>query len=266
MTEGPHSEELQVSLDEAVGEILGNLTGLDLSYSPEYDRYRAITRQLNRALRLNALEKEWSYYASTATVGTTSTGDTDFYLPANLRARILADDCVRLVDSNGLVQRWAYFLPRDAIHKYSDRAGLWAALIRDHVQLSRALTTDESGLDVQLPVMREPYMFRLPPHPEDPEEPLEVVPDEIREQLVDFCYPDVVIQRAAMLYAMTDPVMQPRVQTLEAQYKDLMYQVIERDERSSDSPEMNSFTVPILSGLSSPYASHRHPHADERRR
>lgn len=50
--------EVQMTLDEAVAEVLGQLTGLDLEYDPRLDRYRAITRQLNRATRANALEHE----------------------------------------------------------------------------------------------------------------------------------------------------------------------------------------------------------------
>jgi hypothetical protein len=260
------NEELQVTLDDAVREILGNLTGLDLTYNPDYDRYRAITRQLNRALRLNALEREWSYYSDVETIGSTSEGDTDYYLPPNLRARVIGDDCLRLVDTDGKVRLWAYFLPRDALHKYETRSGLWAAQIRDRISLSRPITVNEDGWDVQVPVMREPVMFRLPEQPEDPDDPLIEVSDLVRDQLVDFPYPDVIIMRAGMLYAMTDPIMQPRVQTLEAQYKDLMYQIIERDERSTDSPYLNDFTVPIVSDLTSGAHSHRHPHADERRR
>ena len=116
-----------------------------------------------------------------------------------------------------------------------------------------------------LPVMREPTMFRLPAQPEDPEADLEVVPDEIREQPVDFAYPDLIVLRAAYLYAQTDPIMQPRVQTLEAQYKDLMYQIIERDTRNTDTPYMNEWRLPIQSSLAGPEpVFHGHPWADER--
>jgi len=38
------SNEVRLTLDEAVAEVLGLLTGLDLTYEPELDRYRAITR------------------------------------------------------------------------------------------------------------------------------------------------------------------------------------------------------------------------------
>lgn len=91
------------------------------------------------------------------------------------------------------------------------------------------------------------------------------MPEEVRNQEIDFPYPDVVILRAAMYYAMTDPVMQPRVQTLEAQYKDLMYQIIERDDRNTDSPFENEFIVPVQGGLAYPGfggMGHMHPHAD----
>ena len=70
--------EVQQTLDEAVAEVLGLLTGLDLSYAPELDRYRAITRQLNRALRTNALEQEWSYYSFTLSLGQASEGEREW--------------------------------------------------------------------------------------------------------------------------------------------------------------------------------------------
>lgn len=108
-------------------------------------------------------------------------------------------------------------------------------------------------------------MFRLPEQPTDPEEPLVTVPQEILDQEVDFSYPDVITMRAAYLYAQSDPVMQPRVQTIEAQYKDLMYQCIERDDRNTDSPYMNEFFVPVQAGIHSSMSFHGHPHADERR-
>jgi hypothetical protein len=55
------------------------------------------------------------------------------------------------------------------------------------------------------------------------------------------------------------------VQTIEAQYKDLMYQVIERDDRMTDSPFLNEFDLGISNGIVPVRLSHRHPHADERR-
>lgn len=260
------NSETQMTLDEAVAEVLGVLTGLDLAYEPEQDRYQAITRAINRAMRSIALEKEWSYYSSTTSIGNTSHGDTQMYLPGSVRPRMTSDDCVRLcrtADDRTVV--WAYFLPRDAIHKYRERRGLWCAVTGNMLQWSRPIYQGEAGLDVQLPVMREPIMFRLPTQPADPDEDLVEVPTSTREQLVDFIYPDLVVLKAAYLYAQTDPVMQPRVQTLEAQYKDLMYQVIERDDRHTDSPYSNEFTVPIQSDLNGTGGWHEHPHADERR-
>lgn len=264
---GPVNPETSLTLDDCVEEVLGMLTGLDLTYQPELDRYRAITRQLNRALRANALEQEWSWYASTESIGTSSEGDQHFTLRSSIRPRIINDDAVRLVDEYERAVRWAYFLPRDALHKYPDRDGLWASITRNTLSFSRALWVSEAGYDIQVPVMREPLMFRLPEQPEDPEIPLVDVPAAVRNQLLDFWYPDVVILRAAFYYAQTDPVMQPRVQTLEAQYKDLMYQIIERDNRNTDSPFTNEFYVPIRNGLDSTVVgkpAHLHPHSDER--
>lgn len=260
--------ELQMTLDDAIEEVLNILTGLDLQYEPELDRYNAITRVLNRALRLNALEKEWSWYSSHTSLGLAVEGEREVYLPSSLRPRIINDDAVLLVDLDHEPQhavRWAFFLPRDAIDTMPHRAGLRVAVTKNLLTFSRPFSRAEDGLDIQLPVMREPEMFRLPAQPEDPEDPLIEVPDETREQLVDFSYPDVILLRAAMLYAQTDPVMQPRVPQLEAQYKDLMYQAIERDDRNTDHVDLNPFFVPVSNGVVPHYAQHFHPHADERR-
>lgn len=257
--------ETMLTLDDAVDEVLGLLTGLELSYSPDLDRYRAIARMLNRALRANALEQEWGWYAATENIGPGAAGDTDVQLRSTLRPRVTSDDAVRLVNSDGHVLVWAYFLPRDAIHKYQDYPGLWCSFTRQTIRFSRPLSEAEAGLDIEIPVMREPTMFRLPEVPEDPNEAIVTVADEIRNQPIDFEYPDLITLRAAYLYAQTDPVMQPRVQTLEAQYKDLMYQVMERDERNTDTPYMNEFTLPVVNGLyATPHNLH-HPHSNARR-
>lgn len=246
--------ELRLTLDEAVAEVLGMLTGLDLTYEAEYDRYRAITRQLNRALRANALEAEWSFYVSTMELGTAAEGERELQLPSNVRPRILNDDAVRLV-KDGRTVVWAQFLPRAALGKYEWQPGLWCSVTRQMLLFSRPFTLNENGLAVHVPVMREPRMFRLPESGEE-------VSDTIRNQLVDFNYPDVITARAAFFYAQTDPVMQPRVPTLESGYKDVMYQVIEQDGRNSDTPYQNSFTLPLENGLVPQSTIHRHPHSD----
>lgn len=247
--------EVQQTLDDAVAEVLGLLTGIDLTYEPELDRYRAITRALNRALRANALENEWSVYASTLTLGPAVEGGQEMLLSAVQRPRIINDDAVRLVDADGVPQVWAYFLPRDAIHKYRTSKGLWCSITQLSLLFSRPFTSAEAGLQVVVPVMREPVMFRLPATGRP-------VSQAIRKQLIDFPYPDVIVARAAYFYAQTDPVMQPRAQTLEGGYKDLMYQLIERDTSISDTPYMNSFTLPLENGLVPVGEVHRHPHAD----
>lgn len=234
--------EVTMTLDEAVAEVLGQLTGLDLTYDPEMDRYRAITRQLNRALRATALENEWSYYASTVELGTAVKGQRTVRLTASQRARIINDDAVRLVDDEGLVMAWAYILPRDALHKYRDLNGLWCAITGQVLEFSRPFTDADDGLAIMMSVMREPVMFRLP-------EVGEEVPDSIRNQEVDFAWPDLVVGRAAYFYAQTDPVMQPRVPTLEDNYKTLMYQLIERDVRHTDTPYINEYILPLENGL-----------------
>jgi hypothetical protein len=247
--------ETQLTLDDAVAEVLGLLTGLDLTYEPELDRYRAITRQLNRALRTNALENEWSFYSSLLALGNVTEGEREVALPINSRPRIVNDDAVRFTDADGRVQVWAYFLPRDALHKYEDRIGLWCSATRQSLVFSRPFFKAESGLEVLVPVMREPRMFRLPPTGKD-------VSNTIRKQLIDFPYPDVIVSRAAYYYASTDPVMQPRAQTLEEGYKNLMYQLIERDVAITDTPYQNSFTLPLENGLVPVGTYHRHPHSD----
>lgn len=258
--------EVQLTLDDCVAEILGMLTGLDLSYDPRHDRYRSIVRQLNRALRSMALEKEWSWYSDVVSLGEVVAGEKRVWLPATMRPRIVNDDAVRLVDSQDHVVRWAAFLPRDAIGKYTDRAGLWASVTRNEITFSREFWDSEAGLDIQLPVMREPLQFLLPSLPEDPEAVIPPVSAAIRDQLLDFQYPDVVVLRAAFYYAQSDPVMQPRVQTIEAQYKDIMYQIIERDDRNTDSPFLNDFFVPVNNGIAPvSHGRHFHPHSDERR-
>lgn len=248
--------ETRMTLDEAVLEVLGMLTGLDLSYEPEQDRYRSITRQLNRALRGNALEQEWGFYASELNIGRAKQGERVVLLPNNARPRITGDDAVRLARDGQFVQ-WAYFLPRDALSKYESMNGLWCAITRQTLVFSRDFLLSEDGADIIIPVMREPRMFRLP-------ETGEEVSDAIRSQFIDFDYPDVIIARGAWNYAQTDPIMQPRVQTLEANYKDLMYQVIERDTNSTDMPYLNDFRLPIHGSLEDVpmAAAHRHPHSD----
>ena len=263
MTQG--NPDVVMTLDECVDEVLGMITGLDLSYVPEHDRYRSVTRAINRALRSNAMEREWSYYSSTEEVGTARQGVQDVELRSSLRPRIIGDDAVRLVGRDGKTRVWAYFLPRDAIEKYPSRRGLWVASSRQSLHFSRPFTMAEDGLRILLPVMREPKMFRLPPHPEDDETPVSTVPQEVRDQLLDFEYPDLVLMRAAYNVVQADPVQQPRAQTLEEQYKDLFYALNERDDRNTDSPFMNEYFVPIQSGITATsYQDYHHPHADER--
>lgn len=257
--------DLQMTLDDCVDDVLGMLTGLDLSYQPTTDRYRAVVRALNKALRQTALEKEWSYYASTEELGEAVAGQQEVGMRSTVRPRIIGDDSVRLVDDDGTTLVWAPFLPRDAIDKYIGRRGLWAAAMPQSLRFSRPFGTHEDGLRIHVPVMREPQLFVLPPHPENDVDPLPVVPATVRNQLLDFPYPDAVLARAAFYYAQTDPVMQPRVQTLEAEYKNIFYALNERDERHTDSTYLNEFSVPIQSDVSgTSYQDTLHPHADER--
>lgn len=269
-----NNPDLQTTLDDAVMQVLAILTGLDIHYIPELDRYRAIAHALNRALRANALEHEWSYYSSLEDVGVAQEGLQTLTLRSTVRPRIINDDAVQLQDEHGHTAVWAYWLPRDALHKYAMRGGLWAAHTRNLLSFSRPLHRGEAGLRIMVPVMREPKAFVIPAQLEsidsiDPDalpESNGMTSEEVREQLLDFWYPDVVVARAAYMYAQTDPVMQPRAQTLEAAYKDLMYQIIERDDRNTDSPYLNEFFVPVQNGLTGDgFTHHWHPHSDERR-
>lgn len=256
--------EVTFTLDDAVHEVMAQLTGLELTYVPEYNQYRMITRCLNRALRANATEREWSYYNDTTSLGPVVEGETTAAIPNTLRPRITSDDAVRLVDADGHVQVWAYFLPRDALHKYGDKGyGLWVAHRRDLLMFSRPFYEHEAGWDIQMPTMREPVMFRLPAPPEDEDTPVTEVPAEVRDQPVDFAWPDLITSRAMYFYALTDPVMQPRAQTLEAGYKDIMYQMMERDTKTTDSPFLNEVIVPVSNGITSGgyHPQHGHPHA-----
>ena len=254
------NRDVTLTLREAVDEVFSTLTGLDLTYDPQQDRFISVARHLNRALRMIALENEWSYFSSTEEAGVAVAGVEAIELNSKLRPRIINDDAVRLVTDQGVVRRWAYFLPRDAIFKYGNRAGLWAAVTRTTLQFSRPFSLDEEGLHVMVPVMREPKMFKLPTAGEN-------LSNQVLNQMLDFDYSDLVVAKAAQLYAETDPLMQPRVQSLEGRYKDLMYQLIERDTQSSDSPFLNDYPIPMLASLDGSYSdplTHGHPHADER--
>lgn len=257
--------EVTMTLDEAVDDVLGLLTGMDLSYASNFDRYRVVARALNRALRANALEKEWSYYSSIEEIGTARYGVQEISLRASVRMRIIGDDSIRLVDEKGVPRVWAYVLPRDAIEKYPSRRGLWAAVSNQSIRFSRPFNQVEDGLRIQIPVMREPKMFRLPPHPENDTDPLPVLSQEIRDQPVDFDFPDLIVMKAAYYIVQADPVMQPRVQSLDEQYKQLFYALNERDDRNTDSPFLNEFFVPIQATIhDTSRQDWHHPHSDER--
>lgn len=232
--------DVSMTLSEAVTEVLVLLTGQTLQYDPDQDRFRAIASHLNRAMRSNALEQSWSYYYTTLTVDLTGrAGDTVFTIDTTYRFRVINDDAVRIIDTDGHPIAWAYFLPRDALHKYANRGGLWCAVTRNELTLNRPLPDAADGMTMEIPVMREPAPFVIPADPTVAMDPA------VLTQEVDFDFPDVVIARAAWLYAQTDPMMQPRVQTLEDQYKNLMYQLIERDTSNTDTPDMNEVIVPV---------------------
>lgn len=246
---------VSMTLTEAVDEVLLILSGQTLHYDSQYDRFRAITGCINRALRGNAMEQEWGYYSERLMVGPVVDGVQVYQISADYRFRVKDDDAARLVTAEGVPQVWAYFLPRDSLHKYRNRNGLWASATRNELLFSRPLEATTPQLYIEVPVMREPSMFRLPAAPyetkmvpteEDPEilEEVTLYPD-VLEDPVDFDFPDLITARAAWLYAQTDPVLQPRVQTLEESYKGLMYQAMERDSANTDTPYQNELIVPV---------------------
>src|SRR6188768_1928160 len=99
--------EVGFTLDEAVAEVIGLLTGLDLQLVPEQDRYQSITRQINRALRDVALEQEWSCYSDIENVGTAQSGTKELAMRKSIRPRIINDDAARLVNPlTGEVEEW----------------------------------------------------------------------------------------------------------------------------------------------------------------
>ena len=237
------SKEVEMTLDQAVAEVSVLLNGIELTLDHNQERYRVITRFLNHALRDVALELEWSYYSDYENVGMSHEHIREVHLRHSVRPRIINDDSVRLVDCETQETKfYAYFLPREALGKHGSRPGLWVSVVRDVLSFSRYLTSAESGLQIHVPVMREPRMFQIPATNVSLEEA-------VRKQKVDFDYPDLVIMRAAYLYAQTDPLMQPRVQTLEANYKDRMYSLKERDERATDASYVNDFSMGIESSL-----------------
>jgi hypothetical protein len=235
--------DVSMTLEEAVKDVLSILTGQELNYEPDMDRFRTITKHLNRACRSMALESEWSFYNTIERIPLDGReNDTQFTITTDYRFRIISDDAVRILNTDEHPIAWAYFLPRDALHKYRNRSGLWASVVRNTLYLSRPLSAVTGVLDgyvMELPLQREPIPFRLPDDPTEEPDPL------VLAQELDFDFPDVVIARAAWLYAQTDPMMQPRVQTLEEQYKDMMYQLIERDTAFTDTPDQNEIIVPV---------------------
>lgn len=255
--------EISMTLEEAVAEVLALLTGQDLQYDPLLDRFQVVARLLNRALRMVALEHEWSYYSDEVLVGRTSRGQMEYPLLSSWRPRMTGDDSVRLCQ-DGLPLYWAYFLPRDALHKYRYKQDLKVAVTRNVLRFSRPPMTNECGLEILMPVMREPKRFQLPAPAADPYDPQPEIGRDVLDALVDFDYPDLVVAKATHLYSLTDPVMQPRAQTLEAHYKDMMYSLIERDERKTDTPYQNEFILPVTNSIrDTPTGFHGHPHSAE---
>lgn len=220
-----------MTLNEAVSEVLNLLTGLDLHYIPELDRYRAVVRHLNRALRSNSLEQEWSCYHAIHR-GPAVAGARSYQLPAALRPRITSDDSVRLVDENGDPIVWAYFLPRDALHKYRRRGGLWSSTLGNSILFSRPLSEHEATLEVEVPVMREPKRLVMPVARENIETLDQSPTTAYIEQKRNFHYPDIVeewvVEPGEIPYLLDDPELSLRktqvdTQLIKAQPIDFFY-------------------------------------------
>ena len=251
------NNNVALSLDDAVAEVNAILTGLDLQYTPQSDRYIVLARTINRALRLTALENEWSYYSDREEVGTVRTGDQEFELVGSLRTRLMNDDAVTLCDDYGQARLWAYFLPRESLSKYATTPELRVAVTRQTIRFSRPLNASLQGLHVMVPVMREPRQFALPALGQP-------ITEDQRQQKLDFDYPDLITARAAYIYAQTDPITQPRAMVLEDQWKNIMYALSERDTRHTDLPYLNDIVLP-LEGLAGPASGgHGHPHSEYR--
>jgi len=260
--------DVLLTLKEGVQEVLNILTGLDLEYDPTLDRFRSITSCINRSLRTNALDHEWSYYSSLENIGLAVSGTRNAYLRGSVRPRLIGGDSIQLKADDRTVL-WAYSMVRDENAKYEWRDGLWYTVVGSEIQFSRPFNLAEDGLDIWVPVMREPRRINLtiiPPAEDDPEGVATIDPLEL-EQKIDFDYPDIIIMRAAWEYAQSDPLYQPRVQTLEQRVKNMMYNLVERDDSHTDAPFLNEWSLPIQSsvnGGSSPTVIGTHPHADER--
>ena len=246
---------VQLSLQESVNEIHNILTGLDLTYEDRYDIFHATVRQVNRSLRQVALEDEWAWYVEEVDAGTTTVDMTEVELNSAYRPRVQQDDAVRLVNANGITVSWAYYLPRDSLNKQMHRPELRVAFTKNVIKFSRPLQLFESGLSIIVPAMREPKQTRLP------EAGARLTPAEL-SRAIDAEYPDLIVAHAAWKMAMSNPLYQPRAQTLEEEFNDLKYALTERNTNHSDSPMRNNF-VP---SYGDPYLAtpHVHPHSDRR--
>lgn len=246
---------VQLGLSEAVNEIHNILTGLDLQYEDRMDVFHATVRQVNRSLRQVALEDEWAWYVEEVDAGTSAEGMTEVELHSSYRPRVQQDDSVRLVNSDGITLYWAYYLPRDSLNKQMYRPELRVAFTKNVITFSRPLQRFESGLSIIVPAMREPKQTRIP-------ESGQRLSTADLARAIDAEYPDLIVAHAAWKMAMSNPVYQPRSQTLEEEFNDLKYALTERNTNHSDSPMRNTF-VP---SYGDPYLAipHGHPHSDRR--
>lgn len=245
-----------LSLQEAVAEVHNILTGLDLEYDDRYEIFHATVRQINRSLRQVALLEDWGWYSELVLSGVTHEGQTVIELDALYRPRINQGDCVQLVDPNtGLTWHWAYYLPRDSLSRHTHRSELRVAFVRNTLMFSRPIQRFESGYEILVPAMREPQQTTIP-------ESGKQLSDAELNRPIDFEFPDLVVAHAAWQISLSNPVYQPRAQTLEAAYDDVRYALSERDSNHSDSPLRNDFTP----SYGDPYlrVPHRHPHSDRR--
>ncbi len=135
--------DVQITLEQAVAEVLTLLTGVDLTFNPAEDTFHVVARCLNRAMRSVALEHEWSYYSATENVGTAQVGVQDVEISSRLRPRIIGDDAVRLQTSEGKVVRWAYILPSNIRGQLRRQDGDQSDVRTTSSGLSDLVSTDE---------------------------------------------------------------------------------------------------------------------------
>lgn len=247
----------RLTLSETVDEVVNTLYGLSTRFEPDTDSWHGMALTLRRALKVVATERDWIYYHDTVQVGTVEPDCSVIVVPSRYRVRKTGDDAIRLLDSRGRPVVWAYIIPDDALHKYRALSGLWCSVVRQEIRFSRPFYKAEKGLRVIAPVMREPYLWpKLVSG--------QALPQDEMDRDIDFHRADMVVMKAAYLYAQTDPLLQPRVPQLEQDYRAVFYQVQEQDTNVTMGAMVNDFQLPIEGDYRfvSGHGYGLHPHSD----